>query len=214
MVNEFITKLNFGKSMRWGSRTDSFIRPIRGLSIVLGDDVIEGNQGKDYIEGGDGNDAIEGNQGKDSLFGGSGDDTISGDEGSDFLHGGAGDDLIDGGQGQDIAAFSGDINDYTITQNADGSYNVQDNVAGRDGTDTVYNVENLDFGGSSHVLIDFEIPAASSSDWTEAIAVDGNFDAVDSSSWLDDAVIDVQDQDDGLEFEVDPVVDDAPIVLS
>ncbi len=42
MVNEFISKLNFGKSMRWGSRTDSFIRPIRGLSIVLGDDLIEG----------------------------------------------------------------------------------------------------------------------------------------------------------------------------
>ncbi len=42
MVNEFISKLNFGKSMRWGSRTDSFIRPIRALSIVLGDDLVEG----------------------------------------------------------------------------------------------------------------------------------------------------------------------------
>ncbi len=42
MVNEFISKLHFGKSMRWGSREDSFIRPIRGLSIVLGDDLIEG----------------------------------------------------------------------------------------------------------------------------------------------------------------------------
>jgi len=42
MVNEFIGKLNFGKSMRWGDRTDSFIRPIRGLSIVLGDDLVDG----------------------------------------------------------------------------------------------------------------------------------------------------------------------------
>lgn len=42
MVNEFISKLHFGKSMRWGSRSDSFIRPIRGLSIVLGDDLIDG----------------------------------------------------------------------------------------------------------------------------------------------------------------------------
>lgn len=42
MVNEFIAKLTFGKSMRWGSRTDSFIRPIRGLSIVLGDDLVDG----------------------------------------------------------------------------------------------------------------------------------------------------------------------------
>ena len=42
MVNEFISKLNFGKSMRWGDRTDSFIRPIRGLSIVLGEDLVDG----------------------------------------------------------------------------------------------------------------------------------------------------------------------------
>ena len=42
MVNEFISKLNFGKSMRWGSLAESFIRPIRGLSIVLGDDLVEG----------------------------------------------------------------------------------------------------------------------------------------------------------------------------
>lgn len=42
MVNEFIRKLSFGKSMRWGSLSESFIRPIRGLSIVLGDDLIDG----------------------------------------------------------------------------------------------------------------------------------------------------------------------------
>eukprot|EP01156_Anaeramoeba_ignava_P006643 Anaeramoba_ignava/a349177_49.p1 GENE.a349177_49~~a349177_49.p1 ORF type:complete len:675 (-),score=18.63 a349177_49:384-2408(-) len=42
MVNEFISKLNFGKSMRWGSRSDSFIRPIRGLSIILGEDLVDG----------------------------------------------------------------------------------------------------------------------------------------------------------------------------
>ncbi len=42
MVNEFITSLNFGKSMRWGSRTDSFIRPIRSLSIMLENEVVEG----------------------------------------------------------------------------------------------------------------------------------------------------------------------------
>ena len=41
MVNKFMSQLNFGKSMRWGSRTDSFIRPIRGLSVVLGDDLVE-----------------------------------------------------------------------------------------------------------------------------------------------------------------------------
>ena len=42
MVNKFISSLDFGKSMRWGSNKESFIRPIRGLSIVLGDDLVEG----------------------------------------------------------------------------------------------------------------------------------------------------------------------------
>ncbi len=42
MVNEFISSLSFGKSMRWGSRTDSFIRPIRFLSIMLGDELVDG----------------------------------------------------------------------------------------------------------------------------------------------------------------------------
>lgn len=42
MVNEFVATLNFGKSMRWGSRTDSFIRPIRTLCMMLGEEVVEG----------------------------------------------------------------------------------------------------------------------------------------------------------------------------
>ena len=42
MVNSFINKLEFGKSMRWGKLKESFIRPIRGFSIVLGDELING----------------------------------------------------------------------------------------------------------------------------------------------------------------------------
>ncbi len=41
MVNEFINSLNFGKSMRWASRTDSFIRPIRSLAILLGEEIVD-----------------------------------------------------------------------------------------------------------------------------------------------------------------------------
>jgi len=43
MVNNFIKKLDFGKSMRWGSLSESFIRPIRGLTLLLGDELIEGS---------------------------------------------------------------------------------------------------------------------------------------------------------------------------
>jgi len=41
MINEFINSLNFGKSMRWGNRIDSFIRPIRSLSILLGEEIVD-----------------------------------------------------------------------------------------------------------------------------------------------------------------------------
>ncbi|MBF7065302.1 glycine--tRNA ligase subunit beta [Aliarcobacter butzleri] len=41
MINEFVDSLNFGKSMRWASRTDSFIRPIRSLSVLLGDEIVD-----------------------------------------------------------------------------------------------------------------------------------------------------------------------------
>ena len=41
MINEFINSLNFGKSMRWASRTDSFIRPIRSLSVILGEELVD-----------------------------------------------------------------------------------------------------------------------------------------------------------------------------
>jgi glycyl-tRNA synthetase beta chain len=41
MINQFIKALDFGKSMRWGSNSESFIRPIRGLSILLGEELIE-----------------------------------------------------------------------------------------------------------------------------------------------------------------------------
>ncbi|WP_323591046.1 glycine--tRNA ligase subunit beta [Aliarcobacter butzleri] len=41
MINEFVASLNFGKSMRWASRTDSFIRPIRSLSVLLGEEIVD-----------------------------------------------------------------------------------------------------------------------------------------------------------------------------
>lgn len=40
MVQEFILSLNFGKSMRWGSLAESFIRPIRNICILFGNEHI------------------------------------------------------------------------------------------------------------------------------------------------------------------------------
>jgi len=41
MIEQWIKSLNFGKSMRWGSSHESFIRPIRWVNVMLGDDLID-----------------------------------------------------------------------------------------------------------------------------------------------------------------------------
>ncbi len=41
ILNEWIKALDFGKSMRWGSLHESFIRPVRWLNVLLGDEAVE-----------------------------------------------------------------------------------------------------------------------------------------------------------------------------
>ncbi|MDR2342406.1 MAG: glycine--tRNA ligase subunit beta [Campylobacteraceae bacterium] len=41
MISGFLKSLNFGKSMRWGNCEESFIRPIRWLTVMLGDEVLQ-----------------------------------------------------------------------------------------------------------------------------------------------------------------------------
>ncbi len=41
VVREFLASLDFGKSMRWASFDEGFIRPIRWLNIAFGDDLVE-----------------------------------------------------------------------------------------------------------------------------------------------------------------------------
>jgi len=41
MINRWIASMSFGKMMRWGSRSDEFIRPIRWLQVRLEDEIIE-----------------------------------------------------------------------------------------------------------------------------------------------------------------------------
>lgn len=41
IIDEFLTSLEFGKSMRWGTQKRSFIRPIRWLSAMIGSENIE-----------------------------------------------------------------------------------------------------------------------------------------------------------------------------
>ena len=81
-------------------------------------------------------------------------DTLIGDGNSNTFVGGGGNDSIDGGAGGDIAVFSGVRADYTISTNTPGAGQTQiaDSVAGRDGTDTLTNVEIAQFSNASVLL--------------------------------------------------------------
>jgi VCBS repeat-containing protein len=126
-----------------GNALDNFI------SGGNGDDVIDGGDGLNHLFGDEGKDSITGGQHADEIFGGLGNDTVKAGDGADSITGGAGDDSIDGGAGTaDIAFFTGSWLDYTITESG-GVYTIVDNVADRDGTDTIANVESFVFSNGS-----------------------------------------------------------------
>jgi Ca2+-binding RTX toxin-like protein len=106
------------------------------------------------------NDWIYGNEGNDTIHAGAGDDTV---------YGGAGDDSIDGGSGKDTASYNGNISDYTITHLDSGALTVKDNNSanGDDGTDTLTNIERLQFlDGAQDLAVSFTA-ASNSGDWAQ-----------------------------------------------
>jgi VCBS repeat-containing protein len=111
---------------------------------------ISGKDGNDVIFGGSGNDKINGNKGNDFISGGAGNDKLNGGDGNDVIIGGAGNDDIDGGKGNDTAVYQGRYQDYVLSfkQNGDHKGTVTDLVAGRDGTDTLKNVEFIQFSNA------------------------------------------------------------------
>ena len=76
-------------------------------------------------------------------------DSITGNGAANILVGGGGDDIIDGGAGTDIAVFSGSRANYTIEFPSAGQVRVTDSVSGRDGVDTLSDVEALRFADGS-----------------------------------------------------------------
>ena len=99
-----------------------------------------------------GTDTITG--GVNGVSGSASGDTITGNGQSNILIGAGGNDSVDGGGGGDMAIFTGARADYTIALNTPtpGQVRVTDGVAGRDGVDTLTNVEVVQFSNAS-VLI-------------------------------------------------------------
>ncbi|KKJ76823.1 hypothetical protein WH95_10995, partial [Kiloniella litopenaei] len=137
-----------------GKDTASYKYSLNAVTVNLSDSSTEtggdaeGDQLKNIenVIGTDHNDIVTGDDQANELIGGDGDDILHGLSGDDIVHGGAGDDLLDGGDGAvDKAVFSGNLADYKIIKNANGSYTVTDTVSNRDGVDNVANIEFLEF---------------------------------------------------------------------
>ena len=91
----------------------------------------------------------------ENAYGGSGNDTITGNNLNNLIIGNGGNDTINGGTGDaDIVKFSGDRFDYNISTSS-GTTTVIDGLSGRDGTDTLTNVEYLQFTESGGGFIRF-----------------------------------------------------------
>jgi Ca2+-binding RTX toxin-like protein len=166
-----------GDDVMSGGDGDDRIDAVAGVDLVLGgagdDDIVAGGGdeifaglGNDTVVVGDVSDEVLGNEGDDRLEGGAGDDVMFGDnhhptgestiEGNDVLIGAGGDDLLDGENGDDVAVFSEDVENYDITVDDDGSFTVA-HVRGAqsDGTDTLVNIEQLEFAGETITASDF-----------------------------------------------------------
>jgi hypothetical protein len=90
---------------------------------------------------------VLGSAGANVLRGEGGNDDLRGFAGDDILRGGTGNDRLDGGDGTDTAQFAGARSSYVISTTGGVT-----TVTGADGTDTVTNIERLQFGDGVYDL--------------------------------------------------------------
>lgn len=121
------------------------------------DDLISGNDARNWLYGKDGDDRLHGIGGNDVLIGGKGADYMHGGTGNDAIWAGAGDssdDYIDGGDGNDTLG-GGAGNDEMYGDQKRGYGYGDDVVYGGDGDDTVFGSAGNDtlFGGKGDDIL-------------------------------------------------------------
>lgn len=117
------------------------VEQIRGTGVA---DIIRGDATANFFWGGAGNDVLDGRAGNDYLEGEFGDDVVTGGAGADELY---------GGDGTDKAVFSGNRDDYFVSQYPDGSLTITDLRGGSpDGTDTITDFELFQFADGERTL--------------------------------------------------------------
>jgi hypothetical protein len=81
------------------------------------------------------------------------DNIITGRWGDDILTGGGGNDTLNGGDGRDTAVLSGVAGDYSFTYVTGSTWTVTDRVGGRDGVDTLINIERVAFSDGTFRIL-------------------------------------------------------------
>ncbi|MEA5578102.1 Calx-beta domain-containing protein, partial [Anabaena sp. UHCC 0451] len=78
--------------------------------------------------------------------------------GDDRLVGGVGNDSLYGGVGSDTAVYSGTLSQYQITNNA-GVFTITDSVSNRDGIDTLFDIETVQFSDQTITIGNVTLPS-------------------------------------------------------
>lgn len=169
-----------GDDVLMGTNFNDEIRGLGGNDTInggIGDDILYGDQGADILAGGGGN---------DSLYDGDGDDIVYGFTGDDQFYVEGGNNTLDGGDGIDTANFSGNLSEYTIVINVDGSISVTE-IAGSGFVNILTNIEFIQFADQPIVL--------SSVSAETNILLDDSFDFVDDKAIIpvsEDLVFDLE----------------------
>ena len=95
----------------------------------------------------------------ENVIGGADNDVMTGNIADNYFTGGGGNDLFDGGSGNDSAIYWGLTSDYSWSRNANESWTITDLRTGSlDGTDTLWNLEFLQFSDSSVAIGSYTPP--------------------------------------------------------
>tara|TARA_B100000902_G_scaffold321726_1_gene314764 strand:+ start:431 stop:2440 length:2010 start_codon:yes stop_codon:yes gene_type:complete len=146
-------------------------------SITKLDQALYGDLGYGIILDGDNTD--------ENYIGGLGDDVINTFGGDDIIKGRSGDDKINGGEGSDKVIFLGEKSNYTITEKQNNTIEIKDN-SGSDGTDTLSNIEYLQFTDQTLVIsadntVIVDIQGSNTSETIISSAMNENIDGLEGN---------------------------------
>lgn len=129
------------------------------MPSTVGNDLLYGDAGANYIDG------LAGN---DTLIGGAGYDTLIGGAGNDFLDGGSGFDSLTGGSGKDVFIFRGVVAHGSLSG---GRYYVQSS----DGYDII-----TDFDPTQDQIVERVLPTSAGSGTGSSVSSTGAGSGTDS----------------------------------